>query len=78
MKKQRQKKKSIRQILIPLLIAGILIPVFGALWMTYNSTQTLLTQRIEDQEQEAVNRISELFDIAKVEAEQTLEAAAVQ
>lgn len=78
MEEKRQKKKSIRRMLIPLLIAGVLIPVFGALWITYNSTQSLLTQRIEVQEREAVNRISEMFDLAKVEAEQTLEAAAVQ
>lgn len=57
-------------------MSTMLVAVLSALFAAYQSTENLLTKRIEVQEREAVERIVQLVEEAKSEAEQTLDTVA--
>lgn len=71
-KKKNGRKKSIRLVIIPTLIAMITIPIIIVLVMNYYSTQQLLTQRIEQSEKNLATQFTTQLDWIGLELENTI------
>ncbi|MER2002459.1 MAG: methyl-accepting chemotaxis protein [Carnobacterium inhibens] len=75
-KKKGTRKKSIRVIIIPTLIAMITLPIVIVLVMNYYSTQQLLTQRIEQGEKNLATQFTTQLDWIGLELENTINSLA--
>ena len=75
-KKKSTRKKSIRVVIIPTLIAMITIPIVIVLVMNYYSTQQLLTQRIEQSEKNLATQFTTQLDWIGLELENTINSLA--
>ncbi len=71
-KEKNGRKKSIRIVIIPTLIAMITVPIIIVLVMNYYSTQQLLTQRIEQSEKNLATQFTTQLDWIGLELENTI------
>lgn len=75
-KKKNSRKKSIKVVIIPTLIAMITIPIVIVLVMNYYSTQNLLSQRIEQSEKNLATQFTTQLDWIGLELENTINSLA--
>lgn len=75
-KKKNGRKKSIRLVIIPTLIAMITVPIIIVLVMNYYSTQNLLSQRIEQNEKHLATQFTTQLDWIGLELENTINSLA--
>ncbi|WP_035051329.1 methyl-accepting chemotaxis protein [Carnobacterium pleistocenium] len=75
-KNKNDRKKSIKVVIIPTLIAMITIPIVIVLVMNYYSTQNLLSQRIEQSEKNLATQFTTQLDWIGLELENTINATA--
>lgn len=75
-KKKSPRKKSIRVVIIPTLIAMITIPIIILLVMNYYSTQNLLSQRVEQSEKNLATQFTTQLDWIGQELENTINSLA--
>lgn len=75
-KKKNGRKKSIKAIIIPTLIAMITLPIVIVLVMNYYSTQNLLSQRIEQSEKNLATQFTTQLDWIGLELENTINSLA--
>lgn len=74
--KKNSRKKSIRVMIIPTLIAMITIPIIIVLVMNYYSTQNLLSQRVEQSEKNLATQFTTQLDWIGQELENTINSLA--
>lgn len=75
-KKKNGRKKSIKAIIIPTLIAMITLPIVIVLIMNYYSTQNLLSQRVEQSEKNLATQFTTQLDWIGLELENTINSLA--
>lgn len=75
-KKKSPRKKSIRVVIIPTLIAMITIPIIILLVINYYSTQNLLSQRVEQSEKNLATQFTTQLDWIGQELENTINSLA--
>ncbi|GAA0486532.1 methyl-accepting chemotaxis protein [Alkalibacterium indicireducens] len=74
---KKREHKSVRLPIAVSLIVLMLVPVLGAMLYTYNRTSDLITQRVEEQQQQITANLVENISAAALAAEETVQRLAL-